>query len=92
MVKGVSKRVVVVRFPDTRVFDQAIFFVRDNARPHTGIGGRPGVTAKQIVAEACQVADSYVRRGKRRPRLTPALYALSGAALTGAAWLLTVFL
>ena len=29
MVKGVTKQVVVVRCPDTKYFDQAIFMVRD---------------------------------------------------------------
>ena len=91
MVKGISKRVVVVRFPDTRVFDQAIFFVRGDSAPLTG--GRAGVTARQLVAEACQVAEGYVRRGKpRSKRISPLLCVLSGAALTGLIWLLTAVL
>ena len=88
MVKGISKRVVVVRFPDTRVFEQAIFIVRDDA------SARPGVSAGQILDEACRVADSYIRKGasKVRKRLPPVAFLLMGAASVGAAWLLTFLL
>ena len=31
MVKGVSRQVIVVRQPDTKLFEQAIFLLRDGA-------------------------------------------------------------
>lgn len=88
MVKGISKRIVVVRFPDTRVFEQAIFIVRDDA------AARPGVSADQILDEACRVADSYVHKGpaRRWRRLPPLAFLLMGAAAVGAAWLLSFLL
>ena len=30
MVKGVSKRVIVIKSPDRRIFDEAIFIVRED--------------------------------------------------------------
>lgn len=88
MVKGISKRVVVVRFPDTRVFEQAIFIVREDATA-------TGISADQVLREACQVADGYVRRGRapRRGSFPAALlYAGAGAGVMGLAWLLTMLL
>ena len=48
MVKGISRRVVVVDSPDQRFFEQAIFIVRNDA-----VGG--GVTAGELVEEARRV-------------------------------------
>lgn len=48
MVKGISRRVVVVDSPDQRFFEQAIFIVRNDAgrrgrhRPGAGGGGPAG--------------------------------------------------
>ncbi len=53
MVKGVTKRVVVVRCPDTKYFDQAIFMVREDAMD--------GRSPEHVLEEACRVADSYIR-------------------------------
>ena len=46
MVKGISKQVIVVRSPDPRFFEQAIFIVREDAL------GREGVTDEEILKEA----------------------------------------
>jgi hypothetical protein len=89
MVKGIAKRVVVVRFPDTRVFEQAIFIVREDASL------RPGVSADQVLHEACLAAEGYVykhTKPRRLSRLPSFLYLLSGAALTGLVWLAITFL
>lgn len=56
MVKGVSRRVIVVRSPDPRFFEQAIFLMKEDAL------NADGVTADQVVAEARQVAAGYMRR------------------------------
>ena len=50
MVKGISRRVVVVESPDQRYFEQAIFIVRNEA-----VG--EGVTARELVEEAVQSAE-----------------------------------
>ena len=43
MVKGISRRVVVVESPDQRFFEQAIFLIREDAL------GKEGVTDEQIL-------------------------------------------
>ena len=53
MVRGTSRRVIVVESPDTNLFEQAIFIVRNDAL------SKDGVTAQQLVDEACRVARSY---------------------------------
>jgi len=84
MVKGISRRVVVVDSPDPRFFEQAIFIVRNDAAGE-------GVTSRELVEEARRVARNYVSGGRiRRPLrdLSPALYALMGAGGIGLIWLL----
>lgn len=68
MVKGVTKQVVVVRCPDTKYFDQAIFMVRD------GMLEEEGRSPEQVLEEACRVADSYIRQNvDHRRRYWPLL-------------------
>ncbi len=86
MVKGISKRVVVVDSPDRRFFEQAIFIVRSDAAAE-------GVTARELVEEARRVARSYAngRHHRRVGRLwrdvSPAVYTMLGAAAVGLTWL-----
>ena len=86
MVKGTSRHVILVRSPDPRVFEEAIFIVREDA-------DRRGATPEDIVREAQSVASEYVRthlKGKRAPRpLPPGLYVLLGAAICGFVWTVT---
>ena len=89
MVKGISRRVVVVDSPDQRFFEQAIFIVRNDAAGE-------GVSSRELVEEARRVAKSYASGGggtlSRRFRdLSPVLYALMGAAAIGLVWLLAAF-
>lgn len=86
MVKGIARRVVVVKSPDPDLFDEAIFIVREET------SRRPGVTGKEILSEAMAVAETYVRGAggmkKRRP-LPPWAWSLSGGAAVGLMWLIT---
>lgn len=84
MVRGISRRVVVVDSPDPRVFEQAIFIVRNDAAGE-------GVSSRELVEEARRVAKEYASGGHFDHALrsmTPLLYALMGAAGCGAVWLL----
>ena len=87
MVKGISRRVVVVDSPDRRFFEQAIFIVRNDALT------KDGVSSREIVEEAERVARSYTgasgRWGRALRNLSPALYTLLGSAGVGLMWLLT---
>ena len=80
MVKGTSKRVVVVKSPDPKFFEQAIFILKEDLRPH-GSGG-----ASDVLKEAQRVADDYVKSFASEPRniftrIPPAAYAGVGAVL-----------
>lgn len=90
MVKGVTRRVIVVKAPDRRLFEQAIFIVKEDAF------NRQGVTAEQVLAEAQRVADGYVRRnsnlGRRLHRIPAPVYTAAGALAATAVWALAVFL
>jgi hypothetical protein len=84
MVKGISRQVIVVKSPDPRFFEQAIFFVRDSS-------GSPGVSADQILEEARQVANGYIRQktgwGRRMRRIPPLGFFGAGAAVASLIWL-----
>lgn len=93
MVKGISRRVIVVRAPDPRFFDQAIFLMKEDALH------QEGVTAEQVVEEARRVAAGYIRRNAERvpnarwyDRLPRQAWFLLGALAVGLAWGLTVLL
>ena len=86
MVKGISRRVVVVDAPEHRFFEQAIFIVRNDA-------GGEGVTARELVEEARRVARGYtggsrLSRANRWRTLNPIVYTLIGAGTIGLAWLI----
>ena len=87
MVKGISRRVVVVEAPDQRFFEQAIFIVRNDA-------AGDGVTARDLVEEARRVARNYAGgdRGKAWRELSPLMFALMGGAVIGLVWLLVTLL
>ena len=86
MVKGTNRRVVVVKSPDPRIFEEAIFVVREDLFHRDS-------SADKVLLEARQAANNYLRKttGLRRRRLLerlPAtLYAAMGAAAAGIAWL-----
>ena len=90
MVKGISRRVIVVRSPDPRFFEQAVFFLREDALH------QEGVTADQVVSEAKRVAAGYIRRSKsdHRPRRIPsgAKWCAIGIAAASLVWSLIYFL
>ena len=63
MVKGISRQVIVVRSPDPKLFEQAIFILRENAL------GKDGMSDRAILRQAQQAAGSYVPSGKQRRHL-----------------------
>ena len=87
MVKGISRRVIVVDSPDPRIFEQAIFIIRNEA----ATGG--GVTSQQLVDQAVRIAKNYARThggasGLSTRRMPAWLWSLLGAAAIGLVWLL----
>lgn len=80
MVKGISRQVIVVHSPDKKLFEQAIFILKDGAV-------NQGVTEELLLKEARQAVSGNTKRPVCGP-----LWAVCGALLTGAAWLLTTLL
>ena len=78
VVKGISKRVIVVKSPDPKIFEQAIFIIRED------FAGQSGESEKDVLREARAAANSYLGGGKRTTgklfaRLRAPLYAAAGA-------------
>ncbi|MCX7614585.1 MAG: lytic transglycosylase domain-containing protein [Clostridiales bacterium] len=88
MVRGFSRRVVVVKPQESCFFEQAIFILKDD--PTFG----SGLKADDILKEACSTAERYMKKGgkKRRLRLNPALSIAVGAGATCVLWFLSSFI
>ncbi len=80
MVKGVSRQVIVVASPDKKVFEQAIFILKDGAENR-------GISDTMLLKEA-QKAIGVPK--KRELLFNGPLWACGGAALTGLVWLISV--
>lgn len=84
MVKGVSRQVIVVRPPDARLFEQAIFLLRDDERS-------AGVTDAQLLQQAQRAVGQYLHTCHTPRRFSlwqKLLWSGAGAALSGLIWLL----
>ena len=76
MVKGVSRQVIVVHAPDPKLFEQAIFILKENA-----VG--EGVSDEDLLQEAQRLIRTPEPRGKkRRMYLYGAVWAAGGSLLT----------
>ncbi len=81
MVKGISRQVIVLQSPDPKLFDQAIFILKED------VLRQGGITEDVLMKEARGLINSPP---KRRLRYNGLLWSLGGALLTGIAWLITV--
>lgn len=84
MVKGISRQVIVVHSPDPKLFEQAIFILKDDAI------GQEGVTNDALLKEAKRIISGPDRRKKAKLHLAGPIWACGGALLTGIVWLITV--
>ena len=89
MVKGVTRQVILVKSPDPKLFEQAIFFVKDEALAD-------GVDAEQVLKQARRAADSYVKEGKkgdgRLGHVPGALWCGAGMVAASVCWTVWLFL
>lgn len=85
MVKGISRQVIVVHAPDPKLFDQAIFILKDEAVEQ-------GITDEALLKEAQQVIQSSSRGHRPKLYLYGPVWACGGALITGAIWLITALL
>ena len=83
MVKGISRQVIVVHAPEPKLFEQAIFILKDEAVSQ-------GVTEEALLKEAQQIVNRPPK--KRRLSLYGPVWACGGALMTGILWLITSFL
>ncbi len=83
VVKGTSKRVVVVKSPNPKFFEQAIFILREDIKESRG--------GSDVLREAQRVADDYVKNyvseeknffAKMPPTFFAAVGALAGAIIS----------
>ena len=90
LVKGISRRVIVVDSPDPKLFEQAIFIIRNDALT------KEGVTPQQVLGEACRIARGYAAGQMVRPplwrRIPRWCYCAAAALAAVAVWLVFTFL
>ena len=90
MIKGTTRSVIVVKSPDPKVFEEAIFIVREEYM-RTG-----GVSRAQLLDDARRAADGYIggiKKTKRGIMNSPALMiGISAVSGTGLGLLLMTLL
>ncbi len=80
MVKGTSRQVIVVHAPEEKLFDQAIFLLRE---------GADGISDEALLKDARHCLE----HPEKRPWLhNGPVWGAAGAAVTGLAWLLSALL
>lgn len=82
LVKGTNRRVIVVRSPDPKLFEEAIFVLRED-------GGAPK-DAELVMAQASRAAGEYLKKcgvpaPRRRRGLAPVLIAAACLLAVGIA-------
>lgn len=89
MVKGITRQVILVKSPDPRLFEEAIFIVKEEAL------AREGVSADKVLQEARQAANGYLKQGKawnrRLERLPAPVWGVLGAVLASILWSVWLF-
>lgn len=83
MVKGISRQVIVVHSPEPKLFEQAIFILKEDALK------RGGITDDALLQEAKRLMNSPKRR--KLYHYGP-VWACGGALMTGLVWLLSIIL
>ena len=85
MVKGISRQVILVQSPEPKLFDQAIFILKEDMGEV--------ITDEALLREAQRVIrDGDGSSRKRRFYGYALFWTTLGAASTGIAWLLTVLI
>ena len=84
MVKGISRQVIVVDTPEPKLFEQAIFILKDDME---------GVTDEVLLKEAQQMIHSRDKSDRKRHIwLYGAFWAAAGALTTAAVWAATLWI
>ena len=83
MVKGITRQVIVVKGPDQKLFDQAIFLVREDALAEGGVTEEALLKEAKIVCRNAEPVQNLLRK---------LLWAACGALITGSIWLFSALL
>ena len=86
MVKGISRQVIVVHSPDQKLFDQAIFILKDEAV------GKEGITDDMLLKSAEKLLRSSGVSKKPKIFLYGPVWAGMGAMAIGLVWLITTWI
>lgn len=80
MVKGISRQVIVVESPDQKLFEQAIYILKD---------GQKELSDEALLREARRITQTKQEGSRGSLVLYILIGVLIGAALTGIAWVLS---
>ncbi len=80
MVKGISRQVIVVESPDQKLFEQAIYILKD---------GQKELSDEALLREARKITQTKQEGSRGSLVLYILIGVLIGAALTGIAWVLS---
>ena len=83
MVKGISRQIILIDSPDQKIFEQAIFILKD---------GQQTVTDRALLQEAKSLLHGPMGLRKKSRLFGSLLWAVGGAMLIGCVWLLTAVL
>lgn len=86
MVKGISRQVIVVNSPDPKLFEQAIFILKDEAI------GADGITDEMLMKEAKKIMKGGSFTKKPKLIYYGPLWAMFGSAITAGIWLLATLI
>ncbi|MDR0889500.1 MAG: hypothetical protein LBM28_02495 [Oscillospiraceae bacterium] len=82
MVKGNTRQAVVVKSPNPKLFEQAIFLLKDDAS---------GLSEHELMQQAIRTANQFAQRKRLKllRRLHNLLWAMCGAGGMGLLWLMS---
>jgi len=86
MVKGISRQVIVVHSPDPKLFEQAIFILKEDAVE------KHGVTEEALMKEAKGLINLPDRKTALTRRLYGPVWGFAGASVTALVWLILALL
>ena len=84
MVKGISKRAILVKALPNTIFEEAIFFLKEDAI-------NDGVDADELIREAHSAAVYYSEKGSKKiskKAIAATTFTALGASLVGVIWML----
>ena len=91
MVKGINRQVIVVRPPDQKLFEQAIFLLRPDAQDCCNV--TQDELLRQAQAAARGYSTAHIPGGRLRGQMMDRLFwGMAGGGLVGLAWIVSVLI